>query len=191
VSYSDLEQPALFGAQEESSTASPGWAPGTIAFDGREYRYAGFILDIATPGADRFLPKTFVCSPDDAVLVDVLSRAVAYHVKRVCAMLDKVGRDRQRQREVHLYGKRIWHSPYRPESAAQQALDFAFGHDIALVARYMAFIEGFYQTAPAAADAWTLELRQAYSIYRRWHDKQRLKQLLASRGVPASALRAL
>lgn len=189
VPRDDWQQPVLFCDQEESSRRASGDAteqvPGTIAFDGREYRYTGFVLDSAVPGEDHYVQKTFVCSPDDAGVEP------SCDPERVCAMLDAVGQDRERQREIAPYGKRIWHSLYRPESAAQQALDFTFGHDIALVARYMAFIEEFYQTSPAAADAWTLDLRQAYSIYRRRHDKQRLEQLLASRGVPASALREL
>lgn len=182
-------QPALFRDAEVSSERASGTtgtqtrqAPGTIVFDGVSYQYTGFVLDIAAPGADRYVPKTCVFSPDDAGVEP------SCDPERVCAMLDKVGRDRQRQREIHLYGKRIWHSLYRPESAAHQALDFAFGHDIALVARYVVSLEEFYQTSPADADVWTLELWDAYSVYCRRHDKQRLEQLLVSRGIPASEL---
>lgn len=178
---SHCNQLTLFGTLGQGGTSSQ-WAPGTITFDGREYRYTGFVLDLAAPGADCYLPKTFVFSPDDAGVEP------ACDPERVCAMLDKVGRDRKRQQEIATYGRRIWHSPYRPEGVAQQALDFAFWHDIALVAKVLPYVHAFYQSLPAEADVWTCELKHAYSAYCRWYEQQELVRLLSSRGVPASVV---
>ncbi len=200
ASHTIAGQPVLFACQQESG-GSPSDAKsnadmsatsqtggyteqpsGTISFDGVRYRYAGFVIDSAVAGEDRYVTKSYVFTPDEALL------EASCDPKRVCAMLDTVGHDRLRQREIALYGQRVWHSPYRPESAASQGLDFAFGHDVALVARALSYVEAFYQASPAEADTWTRELRRAYIAYCRWRDKQELFRVLASRGIPASEL---
>nr|MBF6592324.1 hypothetical protein [Ktedonobacterales bacterium] len=91
---------------------------GRIEYDGARYRYHGFIL---TDGV--FVPKHCAFTPDEAGVLP------GCDPDRVRAMLDCVGRDAKRQEEIRRFGMLAWHSPYRPESAAEQALDYIFRHD--------------------------------------------------------------
>jgi hypothetical protein len=99
---------------------------------------------------------------------------------RIKAMVDATLRDPNRQQEIALFGQRPWHSRVRPERASCQALDYALGHDVELVARYLPHVSHWFQNDPARADAWTMELRRAY----RTRDRERARQLLIEAGVP-------
>ena len=70
-----------------------------------------------------------------------------------------------RQAEIRRYGKRAWHSPYRPEDAAMQGLDWIFRHDAELVWACYPYVTGFYAADAATASA-TLTLLSLISPQR-------------------------
>lgn len=87
-------------------------------------------------------------------------------------------------RDLALWKTCLALSSVRPESAVSQALDYVFCHDVGQVARYLPSIRPFFEGDPARADAWTLELRQAYA--RRKIDREPARRLLEEAGVPPS-----
>jgi hypothetical protein len=172
------EQTTLFPLDTESAlNAKPNnilifaveQAPGTIVFDGSVFRYTGYVLD--TEGeSERFRPIACVCTAEE-LLVDPQCDP-----DRIRCMLDAVGASRQRQKEIRLYGKRVWHSPWRTEPAWEQALDWAFGHDVPLVATLAPAAASLFREDPVTADTWIRDLKQAYRIHR--FEPARLQQVL-------------
>lgn len=130
-----------------------------ISFDGQSYRYRGLVFTIDEAG----------------VLLDC-------PLGRIKAMVNATYADPVRRSEISRFGKRAWHSRVRPESAASQALDYAFCHDVGPVARYLPYVAAFFEGDPSRADAWTLELKQAYA--RRKIDREPARRLLEEAGVP-------
>ncbi len=131
--------------------------PGQIECHGGVFRYSGHRLDTAYRDQSVFRPISFLCTHED-LGVDPQCDPV-----RICAMLDAVGASRQRQEETLLYARRVWHSPLRPEPAWEQALDWAFGHDVHLIRVLAHEVESFFlQVSPATADTWIQEVRWTF-----------------------------
>jgi hypothetical protein len=148
-----------------------------IAFDGMmRYAYTGYVLE--ENGQYRRVTVSFTCEEIGVYATEDL--------ERVRAMVDRVGRDAGRQAEIRRYGKRAWHTPYRPEKAYEQALDWALGHDVPLAARIAPYVAQLFQEDPSKADQWTRELRVAF--LERGGDPARFKRLLARAGVPERCL---
>jgi len=160
---------------------------GTLTYDDGHFVYEGFALDLEKAG-EVYIPVTHLFSAEEAgVVVEQDENNLASLLDRLCAMLDLVGRDRQRQMEILRFGARIWHSPYRPESLASQALDYAFYHNTLIVASLLPFVERYYQEAEVeVVDTWTSELQSAYHRYRGpERDSSLLWLVLARQGIPA------
>jgi hypothetical protein len=169
------------GAQPEYPTLQP---LGTITFDGVYYRYTGFVLDVSmTDGQVRYIRRSCVCTPDE---IGVNSSC---EPDRVRAMCDTVGANRERQLEIQLFGKRVWHSPWRPEHSWEQGLDWALGHEVELVARLAPLIEPLFRKNPALADTWIQELRRAYLVRR--SEPERLHRVLLRASIPPEGIDAL
>jgi hypothetical protein len=167
------EEPPLVG-RPPSGDERNGQPEGDLAFDGQgTYTYTGYVLD-----GGRFVRKTCTLSCDELGVYPTESR------ERVCAMVDRVGRDPVRQEEVRRFGKRAWHCPYRPEDAAVQGLDYIFGHDAGRVAACYPYVAGFYASDAAAADRWTLACYDAYRAFVLQHERAALLRLLAEAEVP-------
>jgi hypothetical protein len=163
------------GVTSEYPTQQP---MGTITFDGVYYKYTGFVIDTSiTDGQARFIRRSCLCTPDD---IGVESSC---EPDRVRAMFDTVGANRERQLEVQIFGKRVWHSPWRPEYSWEQGLDWALGHEVTLVARLAPVIKPLFRNNPALADAWIRELRRAYLACR--SDTERLYHVLLRASIPS------
>jgi len=144
--------------------------PGMIVFDGSVYRYTGLVLDVTMEEPECYRRISCVCTPE-GIGVDPVCEP-----DRVRSMLDAVGASRQRQREIRVYGKRPWHSPWRPEPACEQALDWAFSHDVPLVAMLVPAVAPLFREDPVTADTWIRDLKQAYRTRR--FEPARLRQVL-------------
>jgi len=162
------------GASDERN----GQPEGSIAFDGQgTYTYTGYVLE-----GGAYVRKTVSFTCDEVYIYP------SEPVWRVCAMVDSVGRDAARQAEIKRYGKRAWHSPYRPEDAAMQGLDWIFRHDVELVWACYPYALGFYAADAATADRWTRAMYAAYKAYALHHEREALLRLLAEAEIPASLL---
>jgi hypothetical protein len=164
---------------------------GTLTYDNGLFVYEGFALDLEKAGTG-YIPIAHLLSAEEAgVIVEQDESNLESLLDRVCAMLDLVGRDRQRQMEIRRFGARTWHSPYRPEYLTSQALDFAFyHHHVHRIARLLRLVDSFFQEAEVdEVDAWTRELQRAYRLYRGSdHDATALMRVLAKRGIPAQVV---
>lgn len=170
----DLPVAASPPAQDERNEQPPG----EIDFDGQgTYTYTGYVLE-----AGVYVSKA--CS----FTADELGIYPSEPLWRVCAMVDRVGRDEARQAEIKRFGKRIWHSPYRPQDAAMQGLDWIFRHDVDLVAACYLYAVGFYAADAAQADRWTVACYAAYRAYALRNEREALLRLLAEAEIPPSAL---
>lgn len=150
--------------------------PGDIASDGAgTFTYTGYILEDG-----KYICKTFTFTCHEGGVYPNES------LDRVCAMLDRVGRDEVRQEEIRRFGKRIWHSPYRPEAAALQGLDYIFRHDVGLVAKFSPYVSAFYAADSYQADRWTCAMYNAYRIFAFRPEQGILQLLLLLREVGAS-----
>jgi hypothetical protein len=157
--------------------------PGQLVYHGGVFRYSGYRLDTAYKNQSVFRPRSFLCTHEE------LGVDPQCDPDRICAMLDAVGASRQRQEEILLYGKRVWHSPLRPEPAWEQALDWAFGHDVQLVRVLAHEVESFFlQVAPATADTWIQEVR--WTFCQRRFEYTRLIRALRRLHLPAETLKA-
>jgi hypothetical protein len=183
------EQATLFSLDMESApNAKPDntlifaveQAPGTIVVDGSVFRYTGYVLD--TEGeSERFRPIACVCTAEE-LLVDPQCDP-----DRIRCMLDAVGASIQRQKEIRLYGKRVWHSPWRPEPAWEQALDWAFAHDVAVIRVLSNQAKAFFlRVDPATGDTWIHEVRLAYG--QRRFEPARLIRAVQCLQLPAERL---
>lgn len=164
------------GVEAENTIEEPlQQPPGQISFDTEKsmYTYTGYVLE-----EGQYVQKTWSFTCDE---IDVWPSEDA---SRVCAMVDRVGRDAKRQTEIRRYGKRSWHSPFRPESAAGQGLDYVFRHDVDLVAATYPYVESLYETDPAWADQWTGAMFSAYKAYVRLRDIEPFLKLLREVGIP-------
>lgn len=180
-------QGCLFGAGEEGGPIQSAGASSPLPSEGESvqpqgdiasddqgsYTYTGYVLDggVYMRRQFRFTADELDIFPDEPLA-------------RVCAMVDHVGRDERRQAEIKRYGKRAWHSPYRPEDAATQGLDYIFRHDVELVAACLPCVRGFYAADPAQADRWTAACYAAYRAFVLRHERASLLHLLAEAGIP-------
>jgi hypothetical protein len=155
--YSSDNQPT--GLENEQVQRSSDDGHSDVAFDGLHYEYRGLVFTVDEAGV---FPE---CSKE-----------------RIAAMVDATLADPKRVREIALYGRRVWHSRVRPERAAVQALDYALGHSVAEGARYLRYVDQFFEAEPIRADAWTKELRKAY--VQRKMDREPARKLLEEAGVP-------
>lgn len=146
---------------------------GELTFDGHTYFYRGYVLE-----AGAYVRKTcsFTC--------DELDIYPGEPLRCVCAMVDCVGRDAGRQAEIRRFGKRVWHSPYRPEGAAGQGLDYIFRHDVSLVVACHPYVTGLYAAEPDRADRWTVAMYTAYRAYALYRESEDVVCLLQDAGIP-------
>ena len=177
--------------QEETPAAEPpvvrkpeafddrnGQPEGEIAFDGQgTYTYTGYVLD-----GGAYVQRRCTFTADE---LDIYPSEPLW---RVCAMVDSVGRDPVRQAEIKRYGKRPWHTPYRPQAAAMQGLDWIFRHDVELICTCLPYVAGFYAGDAAAADRWTRGMYDAYEAFALYKEREALLRLLAEAEIPASLL---
>jgi hypothetical protein len=96
-------------ANDDNRQAKPDSS--TVTLDGQRYTYRGLTFTVQEAGVFSSCP-----------------------LERIQAMVDATLADPVRQAEIRRYGRRVWHSIVRPERAATQALDYAFGHNVALAA---------------------------------------------------------
>ena len=166
--------PAGDATQDGTGNSSPGSQPaGELTFDGHTYHYRGYVLE-----GSRYVRKTSSFTCDEVYIYP------SEPVWRVCAMVDSVGRDAARQAEIRRYGKRAWHSPYRPQDAAIQGLDWIFRHDAELVWACYPYVTGFYAADAATADRWTRAMYDAYKAFALHHEREALLRLLQEVGIP-------
>lgn len=149
-----------------------------IAFDGEcAYTYTGYVLE---EGQYRRVTASFTCAE-----IGVYPQE---DPARVRAMVDAVGLDAGRQEEIKRYGKRVWHTPYRPQDAALQGLDYVFRHDVDLVAACYPYALPFYADDAATADRWTEQMYNAYKAFALRGEREALLRLLAEAGISPAAL---
>ena len=146
-------------ANKQVSAGQVDRADDHLFFDGQRYHYRGLAFTVGEAG----------------VLPDC-------PLERIKAMVDATYNDPVRQCEIARFGKRLWHSRVRPESAASQALDYALGHNVSLVARYLPYVRHLFDDDPARADTWTVDLQRAYSRHK--DDREPARRLLEAAGVP-------
>ncbi len=162
--------PALLDSQvqqasEKSDEKQAGEAC-AVSFDGTRYTYRSLVFTVQEAGVYPSCP-----------------------LDRIQAMVDATLADEKRREEIRRYGRRLWHSIVRPERAASQALDYAFGHDVQLCARFLPYVSHLFEANPVRADAWTLELRRAYvASLSSAASRETLYRLLREAGVPAELL---
>lgn len=137
-----------------------------MSFDGTRYTYRGISFTREEAGVLSNCPQ-----------------------ERLCAMVDATLASGERRAEIRHFGRRAWHSIVRPEPAIEQALDYAFGHDVSLVSRILPFVRELFETDPRQIDVWVTELRSAYA--RRFERKALLYSLLQRAGVPSHMLPSL
>jgi hypothetical protein len=183
-------QGRLFGASEEEgrvpgtgafpAAGNAGDAPGEltqpegeITFDSLTYSYRGYVLE-----GGAYVRRTFTFTPDEVYIYP------SEPLWRVRAMVDSVGRDAGRQAEIKRYGKRAWHSPYRPQDAAMQGLDWVFRHDVERVSACYPYATGFYAADAAEADRWTVAMYDAYKAFALHKERAALLRLLQEVGIP-------
>jgi len=186
-------QGRLFGAAEEGTEPGAGASPsspaggdatrapgeltqpeGEITFDGQgTYTYTGYVLEGGV-----YVQRRFTFTPDE------LDISPSESLWRVCAMVDSVGRDPVRQAEIKRYGKRTWHTPYRPQTAAMQGLDWIFRHDVELVCACLPYVEALYGADAAFADRWTVGMYEAYRAFALHRQHAPLLRLLQEAGIP-------
>jgi len=155
-----------------------GQPEGDLAFDGQStYTYTGYVLEDGQYVQRSF---RFTCEELDIYPSEELGR--------VCAMVDRVGRDEKRQAEIKRFGRRAWHSPYQPSEAAVQGLDYIFRHDVGRVRACLSYVQGFYQKDAAAADRWTMACYDAYRAFALHQEREPLLRLLAEVEVPLALL---
>lgn len=148
---------------------------GNAWLENRLFHYRGYVLDLVGEGA-WYLPYEVTFTPAE---VDCEETCLP---DRIAAMVDLVGRDRVRQEEIARYGRRKWHSPYRPESAPCQALDFAFLHLVQVVEVCLPATTRFFATTSVQrVDSWVEEITSACQQW--WYEEERLLLLLAEAGV--------
>ncbi len=165
-------------ARPEAFDERNGQPEGEVAFDGQStYTYTGYVLEDG-----QYVRRSFRFTCDE---LDIYPSEPPW---RVCAMVDRVGRDEKRQAEIKRYGKRAWHSPYRQEEAAMQGLDYIFRHDADLVWACLPYVQGFYQKDAAAADRWTMACYDAYRAFALYQQREPLLRLLAEATIPPSVL---
>lgn len=136
-----------------------------VTFDGQRYTYRGLTFTVQEAGVYPSCP-----------------------LERIQAMVDATLADPARRLEIRRYGRRPWHSIVRPERAASQALDYAFGHNIALVALCIPHVSDLFEEDPARADAWTMEVRSAYAC--RLRDRDLLLRQLRQAGIPSQFIQS-
>ncbi|GCE32116.1 hypothetical protein KDA_76000 [Dictyobacter alpinus] len=134
-----------------------------IFFDGQRYHYHGLTFTVEEAGVFPDCP-----------------------LERIKVMVDATYDDPARQREIARFGRRVWHSRVRPERAASQALDYALGHNVSLVARYLPYVLHVFDEDPARADAWTVDLQRAYGQHK--SDREPARRLLEEVGVSSKFL---
>jgi len=153
--------------------------PGEIDSDGTvgTYSYTGYVLE-----GRGYVRKTLRFTCEEA---GVYASEPSW---RVCAMLDLVGRDEARQEEIRKFGKRVWHSPYRPEGAALQGLDYIFRHDVELVSACHPSAVPFYAAERERVDRWTGAMYDAYKAYLLLREGAALRRLLAEAAIPPALM---
>jgi hypothetical protein len=160
-------------AQDPPAGDTPETQPeGHVIFDGERYHYTGFVLC-----EGRYHPKKVMFTPEEAGVFPDCA------LDRVCAMLDRVGRDEVRQQEIARFGQRSWHSPYRPEAAALQGLDYIFRHDAELIGLILPTVHLLYATSAAYADQWTERMCQAYARWCTYQESELLQRLMVEGGA--------
>ena len=174
----EVRGPGQQPADVQPCAASEGVEPrGEITFDGQAYSYTGYVLE-----EGRYARRQARFTPDE---LDIYPSEPLW---RVCAMVDSVGRDGRRQAEIKRYGRRVWHSCYRPQDAAMQGLDYVFRHDVDLLLGCYPYVLPLYAADAASADRWTVAMYDAYRLYALHGSRQRLCRLLEEAGIPPSLL---
>jgi hypothetical protein len=171
-------RPEQQAAGAQPCTASGSEQPrGEITFDGSTYHYTGYALE-----EGRYVRRQARFTPDE---LDIYASEPLW---RVCASVDRAGRDAGRQAEIKRYGKRVWHSPYRQQDVAMQGLDYIFRHDVDKVAACYPYAVALYGGDAALADRWTAAMFDAYKSYALHGNRQPLCRLLAEAGIPLAVL---
>ena len=151
--------------------------PGELGFDGHTYTYTGYVLE-----EGRYVRRQARFTPDE---LDIYASEPLW---RVCASVDRAGRDAGRQAEIRRFGKRVWHSPYRQQDVSLQGLDYIFRHDVDKVAACYPYAVALYGGDAALADRWTAAMFDAYKSYALHGSRQPLCRLLGEADIPLAIL---